>query len=248
MTIAFSVVTIGIPVGHFRKGEDLKNIETDGIQLQDSGRIIKGAVVFITGDNLGSHQLGGFTENFSTSTYFCRYCLITRDKLSHEETALEKYPTRTIENYKEALGNIGDQSQYQGVKFDSVFNNLTNYHVCNPGLPPCLGHDLLEGVVAYDVKLFLDILVKAGWVSYVILNQRMRSFTYSISDQRDKLCIVSPKKKQIVGGAWQVMVFLRLLPLFIADKIKDIHSETWIAILILTEIVEIVCVPVIHKS
>ena len=59
-----------------RVTQDLKKIEMLGIELP-SGENVKGAVVFITGDNLGSHQLGEFIENFSCSTYFCRYCLIT---------------------------------------------------------------------------------------------------------------------------------------------------------------------------
>lgn len=29
---------------------------------------MKGSIAFITGDNLGSHTIGGFTENFSSST------------------------------------------------------------------------------------------------------------------------------------------------------------------------------------
>lgn len=32
----------------------------------------------ISGDNLGSHGVGGFVENFSVSHYFCRYCDIKR--------------------------------------------------------------------------------------------------------------------------------------------------------------------------
>lgn len=81
--------------------EDLKEIETSGIELL-SGKIVKGTVVFITGDNLGSHQLGGFVENFSTSTYFCRYFLITRNILQDKEHLTTKLNRRTIESYEEA--------------------------------------------------------------------------------------------------------------------------------------------------
>lgn len=45
------------------------------------------------------------------------------------------------------------------VKFDSIFNELTYFHVCHPGLLPCLGHDLFEGIVSTDLALYLNYLV-----------------------------------------------------------------------------------------
>ena len=55
--------------------EDLKIIETIGEKL------IKRSLVFICGDNLGSHSLGGFTENFSRAKYVCRFCNLERTDL-----------------------------------------------------------------------------------------------------------------------------------------------------------------------
>lgn len=49
---------------------------------------------------------------------------------------------------------------YEGIKFNSVFKKLDHFHVCNPGLPPCLGHDLFEEVVTYDLKIYIDYFVK----------------------------------------------------------------------------------------
>lgn len=54
---------------------DLKQMEENGIEYGD-GEKVKASVIAITGDNLGSHSIGGFTENFSQSTHFCRYCVI----------------------------------------------------------------------------------------------------------------------------------------------------------------------------
>lgn len=52
----------------------------------------------------------------------------------------------------------------------------------------------------------------------------------------------------ISRGACQLWTFLRLFPLLIEDKIKDFEDKVWRCILLLTEIIEIVCSPVIHKS
>ena len=58
--------------------EDLKILEQGGVVTAD-GIVLKGSLVAIAGDNLGSHSIGGFLENFSWSIYFCRYCEVCRD-------------------------------------------------------------------------------------------------------------------------------------------------------------------------
>lgn len=55
---------------------DLGELELNGITVD--GKTFRGSVACIVGDNLGSHFIGGFCENFSCSEYFCRYCLITK--------------------------------------------------------------------------------------------------------------------------------------------------------------------------
>lgn len=57
---------------------DLKDLELSGITLSD-GKVYKGTLCAIAGDNLGSHNIGGFVESFRRSSYFCRYCDISRD-------------------------------------------------------------------------------------------------------------------------------------------------------------------------
>ena len=113
--------------------DDIKTLEERGIQI--NGNFIKGSLVFITGDNLGSHSLGGFVENFIKSHYFCRYCLVTRNEFHSSNGSCKVYEPRTIESYNNALSRTNNKDYYQGVKFDSVFNQLTNYHICLPGLP-----------------------------------------------------------------------------------------------------------------
>lgn len=56
-------------------------VETDGIALSNSAGIIKGSVVFVTGGNLGSHQIRGYIKNVSTNQFFCRYLLLRHQNL-----------------------------------------------------------------------------------------------------------------------------------------------------------------------
>lgn len=127
--------------------KDLKDLELNGVSLPDS-QLCMGTLCAIAGDNLGSHNTGGFAENFSKSSHFCRYCEI--DRKAFLADPLAKGPDRTLQSYQkhvEAQSHNVEARDCGGVKFDSIFNELTYFHVCQPGLPPCLGHDLFEGVV-----------------------------------------------------------------------------------------------------
>ena len=94
------------------------------------GKYIKGSLIYIVGDNLSSHGL----------VDFCRFCVITRDEFYAENGACKMYEPRTIDEYNTSLQMI-ENTDFKGIKFKSIFNELQHdYHVCLPGLPPCLGH------------------------------------------------------------------------------------------------------------
>lgn len=119
--------------------KDLKELETNGIEI--CNKTVKGTLFCITGDNLGSHGIGGFTENFSTVEHFCRYCTITLSEF--QRNPLYTGTKRTVENYNSVVKDLEREncigiSNLKGIKFNSVFNALNYYHVCQPGLPPCL--------------------------------------------------------------------------------------------------------------
>lgn len=68
----------------------------------------------------------------------------------------------------------------KGIYCDSIFNTLKYVHVCQPGLPPCIGHDLFEGVVAYDLAIYLRCFIKVGQALAHILSaeQAVTQFAY----------------------------------------------------------------------
>ncbi|KAF7648410.1 hypothetical protein LDENG_00157310, partial [Lucifuga dentata] len=121
---------------------DLKDLEENEITV-GGGETVKAALYCITGDNLGSHSIGGFTENFSRSTYFCRYCEITQKECQSDDPNICG-PQRTPESYDSAVGDLQaeDSQHIKGIKVNSIFSALKSFHVCQPGLPPCVGHDI----------------------------------------------------------------------------------------------------------
>lgn len=233
--------------------KDLKVLESIGINVPGYGTV-KGSLVFITGDNLGSHTLGGFVDNFSRSLYFCRYCHLNKYAFFDEDGECKIFENRTVDSYNDCLTKVkvnaetGEITSYYGIKFNSVFNNLLYYHVCNAGLPPCLGHDLMEDVITYDVALFINYFMNQNWFTLSELNKLIDNFPYSNEDRKDKPLHFKPDTKKIRGGAWQIWTFLRLFPLIIINYIEDKDNEIWQCLLLLTEIVEIVCAPVLHVS
>lgn len=77
---------------------DLKDLEPNGITLSD-GKVYKGTLCAIAGGNLGSHNIGGFVESFSRSSYFCRYCDISRDSFIADP--LFQGEKRTVQSYSD---------------------------------------------------------------------------------------------------------------------------------------------------
>lgn len=103
--------------------KDLKDLEVSGVILPD-GQVFLGTLTAICGDNLGSHCIGGFVENFSKSLKFCRYCNIDRE--TFREDPLSKGTKRTVESYKEHAENDGASSAVEGIKFDSFFCSVAS--------------------------------------------------------------------------------------------------------------------------
>lgn len=118
--------------------DDLKMLEKGFL---NNGITVKANVFCICGDNLGSHLIGGFSQNFSTSDAMCRYCVIKRSHWKSQE-----YPNLDAPHF---TPNLFRQEIEPNLISKPIFNELENFHTSS-GLPPCLAHDLFEGVAAYD--------------------------------------------------------------------------------------------------
>ena len=135
------------------------------------------------------------------------------------------------------------------MKFDSVFNSLLYFHVCQPGLPPCIGHDLFEGIVAYDLAIYLKYFVKEKrCFTYPQLNRRIRQVSYQGSDASSAPPEVSEKGVRLGGQAAENWTLLRLLPIIIGEKIIDTGDDVWQLTVQLKELVEFICAPRISVS
>lgn len=221
---------------------DLQLLE-NGISFH--GHFMTGSLLFMLGDNLGSHGVGGFIENFSGGKYICRFCSCTRKNWIKKKYRMSEFPLRTVASYKNDVTYLKrhpDEGERHGVKFDSPLNKLQYFHVCLPALPPCLAHDLFEGIVQWDVPLILNVLIKERkWLTLETLNKRILSFPFTDEDITNKPAAVPLKCKKLSGHAVQNWSLLRYLPLIIADKVQN--DKAWSLLLLLQEIVEVICAP-----
>jgi len=125
-------------------------------------------------------------------------------------------------------------------------NSLHCFHVCLPALPPCLGHDLFEGVIQYDLAFLLKELCKGSTaMSLSYLNDAVKVFQFKGNDACDKPGLIS--HGPVVGGHAVQNWCLRLLPLLLFNVV-EVSSECWKLLLLLREVVEVVCAPKVSHA
>ncbi|CAI6356888.1 unnamed protein product [Macrosiphum euphorbiae] len=109
-------------------------------------------------------------------------------------------------------------------------------------MPPCLAHDLFEGIVQYDLYLALAYFEKVYKLKKEIINRKIDNFAFLLIEKLDKPSRVPIKGYNIGGHAVQNWVFLRFIPLIIGDKINR-KDDVWKMITILIQVVGIICSP-----
>lgn len=221
---------------------DLKILETDGIEvtnLTNEIMNVQGTVYCVCSDNLGAHQIGGFNENFSTSKYLCRFCFFTKNDVDAGDLSIKE--ERTPENYNQALIDLqGSNGRFvNGIKFDSIFNSLKEYHVCNPGLPPCLSHNLFEGVVQNDFISIINYYVKTKKViSYETLNSKYSAIVRVLGCNIN-FPYITRNSKVLPGTSYEKWYFVIIFPFVMMDENIDRADIVWESFLNLLEICRI---------
>lgn len=192
---------------------DINVLDSEGIQMDDSTRF-KGSLFCVVRDNLESHMIGSFIESFNTNNYFCRLCYIT-------QASKQVSDFRTPSSYNEdAELAMATDELCRGVRTSWLLNSLKHFHVCNPGLPPCLVHDLVQ----YDLCLALNKLVNKKLLSFEIINNEIKNLKFS----RGYTNVQIPNLKRVdklTGTATHNLLLLYALPFAVYNKIGDIKEE-----------------------
>jgi len=69
-----------------------------------------------------------------------------------------------------------EKSKENGINQDSILNELKYFHVCDGSRIPEIMHDVLEGVLQYEVKLMLYQMINVNHhFTLEVLNSRLEN-------------------------------------------------------------------------
>ena len=110
-------------------------------------------------------------------------------------------------------------------------------------------HDLLEGVVQYELKLVFQYLVKEKHLSLESLSQRIQSFNYgfNVGRNRPSGLKMDEGSKYLGLNAIQSWCLVRNTPLIFGDVVER-NNSFWNLLLLLIQIVNIVFSPVVTNG
>ena len=215
----------------------------DGIQvfINDSWRTIRGKLLFVCGDNLALHSLGGFVESFSSPRAPCRFCLALPDEwqnhFSEADFVLRDKATYDAQLQAVIASNYSaDVISDCGIKAECAFSVLPGFHVVE-SFPPDIAHDILIGVIPYTISLVLTTIFKLKYASVAVLNERVARFPWRGETNKPsflRLCKGKVKVKQTASQAWTL---LRYLPILLGDLVPE-TCEEWVLLTDLCVIVE----------
>lgn len=226
---------------------ELDKLSTIGIEVNHvKYKKVKFITVLVTGDNLGINSILGFTESFS-STYYCRFCK-TPKKDCWTQCKSSTTNLRNIQNYNDDIAL--DNSKLTGIIEFSIFNDITDFHVTQNHAPDIM-HDILEGVMHYDLlALFKKCIKSYQYFTVEELNARMKSFDFGPKkgvNRPQPLVEKFYEKFKFKYSASEMVTFFRNMGAIIGDKIP-VGSKEWQLFIKLRQIWSILCQDVCHKD
>jgi hypothetical protein len=187
---------------------------------------------------LEAHTIGGFSQSFSHG-HVCRYCSFEHQDISKGRLHDFSCPAE-FAPFTPMTKNVYESGERRDVK-GCAFNVLEAFHSAEQ-MPPCLGHDILEGVISYDLFSWLKFMVQAKkWFTLDALNQQIRMFPFPTKDK--PYPIVFQNKEKLVGTASQMWALVRNILLIVDPLGVDKNNFAYKLVESLTEIVALVTAP-----
>ena len=236
--------------------EDVASLENNGIFVDSLGGEIRGSISFVAADNLAAHTLFGMTQSFGPSVdRFCRFCLATNeDALRTPCSDCSTFPMRTPTNYAHHVAQLSDgmaNATTYGIRVDSVIHSHLTFFHATEGFPADVSHDLLEGVVPYEMALCVKKFIEKGYFNSITqINDILSAwkFTYTDSVNRPQPLSKNTLQRKTVGGnATENRTLLRLFPLMFGSHVPA-NEPCWDLILELKVLVELSFARALHEG
>ncbi|XP_028332484.1 uncharacterized protein LOC114481687 [Gouania willdenowi] len=224
---------------------DLVILENQGIFIEQLGDFVKGTIQCVVADNLGAHGIAGFIESFSAQ-YMCRFCHAQRSEIQEKEVSSGAFTLRSKDMHEMHVRSALDSAQpCHGVKRKCVLSaHLSHFNVCT-GYPPDVAHDLLEGIVPFELAHCLNLLITKKYFTLESLNESIQKFPFKWTDKSNcphTIPRTFMSNKSIGGNAHENWSLLRFLPFFIGQRVP-LDEPAWQVILDLKDLVELAVAP-----
>lgn len=198
--------------------DDIHKLETEGLKIGEE--TIKAALVNIACDNLGANSVAGFVECF-VANFFCRFCECSKSEcqtmVTENKRKLRTKPTYAIHvNKAEEMMEKPDYTLTKGVKRKCKFNDLDNFHVLD-NMAVDVMHDINEGVIAYCIQEFLNLIVNKKIITLSEIQQRVRDFNYGSTYKYNKPSLINLEKHNLNQNAAQLYCLMIHLPFILLD-------------------------------
>ena len=212
-------------------------------------------ILAFLGDNLASNAVGGFKESFSATYRCCRTCLATnssRKEIFYSNMFQLRSDDAHLQYCNDLNGPLKDHiSTTYGINRRSVLLDAPHYSMFNGGLPHDIMHDFFEGIAQYHIKLLLKSLVGRKCISLDELNDRLVHFDYGYSEtDRPRPVLqrtLNSSDSKVRLSASQCMLFCRMFPLLVGDKVSE-DDSSWKCYLAFLDILDIVVCPIISEG
>jgi hypothetical protein len=217
--------------------DDLKRLASpEGLNV--NGLTLHGTLVLFSADNLGAHSVFGFLESFNARK-FCRFC----DASKGDKKFLEsEYMLRSQTSYDNCVSRLTDADynpSLTGIKGGCILNEIPYFHVVSNYALDAM-HDLLEGVIPFELQAILPELIRKKFLSEEELQKLVLNFNYGPSDVNSKPPFTFSHSIRVKAAeAW---CLLRTLPLIVGSRIPR-NDEHWRLLALLCEITDIIFAP-----
>jgi hypothetical protein len=141
-------------------------------------------LLLISANNLGFHLIFGFLESFS-ATKFCRFSEVAKtDEYKFLESHFEMFTAKSLDDNVALLKSTHYNSSLTGIKAECILNEVPTFHVATNYIVVTM-HDILEGIVPYELQLILPQLIKEN-VDEQELKSLIINFSCNPLDQNSK--------------------------------------------------------------
>ena len=132
------------------------------VTINGRNEVFEVALLAFLSDNLAAHQIGGFKESMLFAYRICRSCMTTSEKAQkyfNESYFKLRTPKEHLKQCNELEKSVSrsEVSKQYGINRKSVLESIPNFSVTQ-NLPHDIMHDLLEGIIPYEIKLMLNFL------------------------------------------------------------------------------------------